>query len=32
MCEDGIGLHNNGKHPESEQKLKEALALLEKKS
>jgi hypothetical protein len=32
MCEEGIGLHNDGKHPESEHKLHEALALLEKKS
>ncbi len=31
MCEEGIGLHNDGKHAESAAKLREALALLEKK-
>jgi hypothetical protein len=31
MCEEGIKLHNNGKHKESVQKLDEALGLIEKK-
>jgi hypothetical protein len=30
-CEEGIGLHNDGKHAESAEKLKAALAELEKK-
>ena len=31
MCEDGMALHNEGKHDDSVKKLKEALAALEKK-
>ncbi len=30
-CEDGMALHNDGKHAESAEKLKAALAQLEKK-
>lgn len=30
MCKEGIGLHDEGKHPESAAKLKEALAELAK--
>jgi hypothetical protein len=30
MCKEGIGLHDEGKHPESAAKLREALAELAK--
>jgi len=30
MCKEGIGLHDEGKHPESAAKLKEALSELAK--
>ena len=30
MCKEGFGLHDEGKHPESAAKLKEALAELAK--
>jgi len=31
LCEEGMALHNDGKHDDSVKKLKEGLALLEKR-